>query len=275
MIPNKVKQRSALQEKIHTIIFEADTKAGRIFDLLLIGTIIFSVILVVLESVPEIKVRYGTFFYRTEWLLTFIFLTEYFLRIYCVQKPLKYIFSFLGLIDFFSSFSTVLGLFIPGAQSFLVIRSLRLLRIFRILKLTRYFSEGMIIMDALRSSRVKISVFLFTVMIIILLAGTTMYIIEGPEAGFTNIPVSMYWAVVTLTTVGYGDIAPLTNLGRILASGLMIVGYAIIAVPTGIVTSELSKSSYRRISNQACPGCGSQDHELGAAFCKKCGTKLD
>lgn len=276
MMSNKPKQRSPLQEKIHTIIFEADTRAGRTFDLVLTGIIIFSVILVILESVPHIKLNYGIYFYRTEWFLTTIFLIEYFLRIYSVQKPLNYIFSFLGIIDFLSSFSTIFGLFIPGAQSFLVIRALRLLRIFRVLKLTRYFSEGMMILDALKASRIKISVFLFTVVIIILLSGTTMYIIEGPEAGFTNIPVSMYWAVVTLTTVGYGDIAPLTNLGRILASVLMIVGYAIIAVPTGIVTSELTKGTNQKtISNQACPGCGSQDHDADAVYCKECGSKLE
>lgn len=266
---------SGLKKKIHTIIFESDTVAGRTFDLTLIATIIFSVILVILESVPAYKASYGRFFYITEWILTVTFLTEYFLRIYCVQKPLRYIFSFLGLIDFLSSFSTVLSLIVPGAQSFLVIRSLRLLRIFRILKLTRYFSEGVIIVNALKSSRVKISVFLFSVMILVLLIGTMMYLIEGPEAGFTNIPISMYWAIVTLTTVGYGDIAPVTSIGRILASMLMIVGYAIIAVPTGIVTSELTKPNYIKISNQACPGCGLQGHEPDANYCKSCGTKLD
>jgi voltage-gated potassium channel len=188
---------------------------------------VVSVILVILESVPQYRLIYGETFYVIEWCLTAIFVLEYFLRVWVVQRPIRYIISFLGLVDFFSSFSTVLSLFIPGAQSLLVIRALRLLRIFRILKLSRYFSEGVILIDALKASRIKISVFLFAIVIIILISGTTMYLIEGPEAGFTSIPVSMYWAIVTVTTVGYGDIAPLTSLGRILASALMIVGYAI------------------------------------------------
>lgn len=263
-----------LKSKIHTIIFESDTPAGRTFDLTLIGAIIFSVILVILESVPGYKERYGQFFFVAEWTLTLMFMVEYCLRVWVVQKPVRYMTSFLGVVDFFSSFSTVLGLFIPGAHSLIVIRALRLLRIFRILKLTRYFSEGLVLVEALKASRIKISVFLFSIIIIILLAGTTMYLIEGPEAGFTSIPVSMYWAIVTLTTVGYGDIAPLTNLGRILASLLMVTGYAIIAVPTGIVTSELSKPKVITLSNQACPGCGAEGHSRDAVYCKYCGTKL-
>lgn len=266
--------RPSLKEKLYSIIFESDTRAGRNFDLVLIFVIIFSIILVILESVPRYKMMYGEFFYYTEWFLTALFITEYFLRIYSARLPVKYIFSFLGIIDFFSSFATVISLFIPGAQSLLVVRALRLLRIFRILKLTRYFSEGMILLNALRASRVKISVFLFTVMILILVTGTTMYLIEGPDSGFTSIPVSMYWAVVTVTTVGYGDIAPTTNAGRVLASFLMIVGYAIIAVPTGIVTTELAKPKNMEISNETCPGCGTQGHTPDAVFCKYCGTKL-
>lgn len=263
-----------LKKKIHTVIFESDTRAGRNFDLALIGLIIFSVILVILESVPGNREVYGNMFNLIEWILTFLFMFEYCLRVWVVNHPFRYMTSFLGLVDFFSSFSTILGLFIPGAQSLLVIRALRLLRIFRILKLTRYFSEGVVLVEALKASRIKISVFLFSIIIIILIAGTSMYLIEGPEAGFTSIPISMYWAIVTLTTVGYGDIAPLTNLGRILASILMIMGYAIIAVPTGIVTSELTKNKVLKISNQACPGCGREGHSADAEFCKFCGTKL-
>lgn len=266
--------KNSFREKLYTIIFESDTKAGRNFDLALIATIILSVVLVILESVNSYRVRYGEIFYLMEWILTIIFLAEYILRIYAVNKPSKYIYSFFGLIDLFSILSTVSGLFIPGAQSLLIIRSLRLLRIFRILKLVRYFNEGMIIVEALKASRVKISVFLFTVMIIVLVTGTAMYLIEGPKAGFVNIPISMYWAIVTLTTVGYGDIAPLTNLGRILASMLMIVGYAIIAVPTGIVTSEMTKRSTDIDSKVSCPGCKSRDHIKDSKFCRFCGTEL-
>lgn len=231
--------------------------------------------MVVFESVASYRKEYASFFYYGEWTLTAVFIVEYFLRIYAVRKPAHYIFSFFGIIDFISSFATVASLYIPGVQSFLIIRSLRLLRVFRILKLARYFDEGSMILDALRASRIKISVFLFTVVILVLVAGTSMYIIEGSEAGFTNIPISMYWAVVTLTTVGYGDIAPLTNTGRILASILMIMGYAIIAVPTGIVTSEFSKRRFNQLSNQSCPGCGVQNHESDAHYCRICGARLE
>lgn len=264
-----------MKEKLFTIIFKADTPAGRNFDLALIGLILISVVLVILESVTEYRVLYGDFFYYSEWVLTVLFLIEYSLRVYCVRKPSAYIFSFFGVIDFISSFSTVLGLIVPGAQSFLVLRSLRLLRIFRILKLARYFSEGMILLEALRASRIKISVFLFSVLIIVLVTGTSMYLIEGPPAGFTNIPISMYWAIVTLTTVGYGDIAPVTNIGRILASALMIIGYAIIAVPTGIVTSELTKSKKTGSMDRHCGVCGTTDHPESASFCYSCGQKME
>jgi voltage-gated potassium channel len=266
--------RESHKVKLYTIIFEADTKAGRNFDLALIAAILLSVLLIIMESVPEYRILYGNYFYVFEWILTAVFIIEYFLRIYSVTQPRKYIFSFFGIIDFVSSFATVFSLFIPGVHSFLVIRSLRLIRIFRILKLARYFSEGMTLLNALRASRVKISVFLFSVLIIVLVAGTTMYIIEGPEAGFTNIPISMYWAIVTLTTVGYGDIAPMTNLGRMIASLLMIVGYAIIAVPTGIVTSELTSPRFLKVSNKACPGCGSQANFPNSNFCSHCGVNL-
>jgi voltage-gated potassium channel len=263
-----------LKHKLYTIIFEAETPAGRNFDLALILIILFSVGLVILESIPAYQLQYGATLYYLEWVMTGIFLTEYFLRIYCVRRPLDYIFSFFGIIDFFSSFATIISIFVPGAQSFLIVRSLRLLRIFRILKLARYFSESMIIINALRASRIKISVFLFAVLILVLLAGTTMYIVEGPAAGYTNIPVSMYWAVVTLTTVGYGDISPQTDLGRLIASCLMIVGYAIIAVPTGIVTSEFTRRQFFPLSTKSCQACNAEDHLDDAIFCRRCGQHL-
>ncbi len=263
-----------MKHKIYDIIFETDTPAGRAFDICLIFLILLSVVLVILESIPEYRLAYGTYLYYAEWILTGLFLCEYFLRIYSLKKPISYIFSFFGVVDFFSSFATVFSLLIPGAQSFLIIRSFRLLRIFRILKLARYFDESQVIMNALIASKIKISVFLFTVMILVLLSGTAMYIIEGPTAVFTNIPISMYWAVVTLTTVGYGDIAPATNLGKLLASFLMIAGYAIIAVPTGIVTSELTKVKLGPTTDRACPGCGTQSNLPGSNFCRVCGINI-
>ena len=263
-----------LKNKLHTIIFESETPAGRTFDLVLILAIVSSVIVVILESEPVIQSTYGSLLYGLEWFFTILFLIEYALRIYAVKKPLSYVFSFFGLIDLASCLPTLLSIVFPGAQSLLVIRALRLLRIFRILKLGWYFNEGLIIVNALKASRAKILVFFFSIILIIIVAGTTMYLIEGPEAGFTSIPTSMYWAVVTLTTVGYGDIAPASTFGRFVASLLMIMGYAIIAVPTGIITSELTRQDHHKLNNEACPGCGAQGHESDAIYCHKCGTRL-
>lgn len=264
----------SLQDKIHTIVFESETRGGKLFDLILILAIVLSVVVVLLESEPTIQSTYGPMLYSLEWLFTVIFIFEYLLRIYAVKKPFHYIFSFFGLIDLAACLPTILSLFIPGAQSLLVIRALRLLRIFRIFKLGWYFNEGLVILNALKASRAKISVFLFSVIIIIIISGTLMYLIEGPASGFTSIPTSMYWSVVTLTTVGYGDIAPASTLGRFVASVLMITGYAIIAVPTGIITSELNRKNQRPLYNEACPGCGAQGHEADAIFCHRCGTKM-
>jgi voltage-gated potassium channel len=189
-----------------------------------------------------------------------------------VKKPLDYAFSFFGLVDLFSTIPLFLVMLIPGASSLMIIRSIRLIRVFRIFKLGTYFNEGSIILDALRSSRYKISVFFFTVIIIVTISGAMMYMVESPESGFTDIPTSIYWAIVTMTTVGYGDIAPATTLGKFLASLLMISGYAIIAVPTGIVTAELSRVNH--VTNNACPACGREGHDMNALFCKYCGSKL-
>jgi voltage-gated potassium channel len=268
-------RNETFKRKIHTVIFESETVAGKSFDLALIAFIVLSILVVVFESIPSFQAVYGDFFYIAEWAFTIIFLIEYFLRLYCVGKPLRYVFSFFGLIDLLSCLPTLLSLFFPGFQSLLVIRALRLLRIFRIFKLGWYFDEGVVIVNALKASRAKIFVFLYTVVIIIVIMGAVMYFVEGEESGFVSIPVSMYWAVVTLTTVGYGDITPATPLGRILASILMIVGYGIIAVPTGIVTSELIKRPRKKIYNEACPGCGFQDHESDSFYCRKCGTSLE
>lgn len=262
-----------LKKRIHAIIFEAETKEGKLFDVALVIVILLSVLTAIFESMYA-DGGFQTLFYSLEWFFTVIFLAEYILRIYSIERPSKYVLSFYGIIDLVSCLPTLLSVLIPGAQSLIVIRALRLLRIFRIFKLANYFSESMVLYDALMAARVKITVFLFSILIIVTLSGTAMHVVEGAENGFTNIPTSMYWAIVTLTTVGYGDLSPKTDLGRFLASVIMIMGYAIIAVPTGIITSELTRSKYQNISNRACPGCGSQGHGQDAAFCKNCGASL-
>lgn len=261
-----------LKDKLHTIIFESETPAGKAFDVTLIGLILISIFAVIIESIPAVREQHGQFFLYLELFLTGVFAIEYLLRLYSVRRPLSYAFSFFGLVDFFSVVPIFLVMTLPGAQSLMILRALRLLRIFRIFKLGTYFNEGSIILDALRSSRYKISVFFFSIIIIVTIAGAMMYMVESPESGFTDIPTSIYWAIVTMTTVGYGDIAPATPLGKALASLLMISGYAIIAVPTGIVTAELTRHNH--VTNNACPNCGKEGHEDNAVFCKFCGSKL-
>ncbi|PKQ66258.1 ion transporter [Labilibaculum manganireducens] len=266
---------SITKDRLYEIIFEADTKPGKIFDISLLIVIILSILLVVLESVPSIERDYHDVLKLSEWLITAIFSLEYMLRIWIVQKPKAYIFSFYGIIDLLSVLPSYLGLVVAGTHGFMVIRALRLLRIFRILKLNRYIKEGAIIVRALRQSRIKISVFLFAVLTMVIIIGTIMYLIEGSENGFTSIPRGIYWAVVTLTTVGYGDISPATSLGQFFASFVMIIGYAIIAVPTGIVTVELSKQSSKAASTQVCPNCLADNHTEDALYCNQCGKKLN
>lgn len=262
------------RDKLYEIIFEADTRSGKIFDVVLLFVILLSVLLVMLESVPSIRESYSQLLRTLEWGITVIFTIEYLLRIIIVKKAFKYIFSFYGIIDFLSVIPTYLGLFIVGSHSLVVIRILRLLRVFRILKLTRYTQAGRTLAKAMWASREKISVFIFFVLTIVVIVGTIMYLIEGEAHGFTSIPRSIYWSIVTLTTVGYGDISPETSLGQLLASVVMILGYAIIAVPTGIVTAEMMKSSTDN-NTQVCPGCLHDKHEDDAIFCKKCGTRLN
>lgn len=264
---------STLRHKIHTIIFESETPAGKAFDVALILMILASVLVVVLESVDSIRERFGTLLHVLEWFFTVCFTVEYALRLYCVKRPLAYAASFFGVIDLLSCLPMYLSLLIPGAQSLLVLRSLRLLRIFRIFKLNHYFDEGSVILQALRYSKYKILVFLFSILIIVLISGTLMYFVEGPASGFRNIPISLYWSVVTMTTVGYGDLAPQKPLGQFLASILMIMGYAIIAVPTGIVSAEFSRMR-GRVTHNACPTCGAEGHDPDALHCKFCGGKL-
>ena len=266
---------SRLRARFHEIIFESDTPAGRAFDLLLLVAIVASVFVVMLESVASIRARAGPTLRALEWFFTILFTIEYALRLFTVQRPLRYAVSLFGLIDLFAVLPTYLSIVFPGAQSFLVIRLLRLLRIFRVLKLGEYLRESHVLAQALRASRRKIQVFLLSTITIVVVVGTLMYVIEGEEHGFTSIPVSIYWAVVTLTTVGYGDLAPVTPLGQSLAALLMLTGYGIIAVPTGIVTAELARAaSAGTVSSQACPSCGLGAHEHDAVYCRKCGAKL-
>lgn len=265
---------SKFKEELYEIIFEADTQAGKLFDIVLLFVILISVILVMLESVASISDNNQKILKTSEWIITAIFTLEYVLRVIIVRKPFRYIFSFYGIIDFLSVIPTYLGLFIVGSHSLVVIRILRLLRVFRILKLTRYTSAGRTLGRAMWHSREKISVFIFLVLILVVIIGTIMYLIEGEAHGFTSIPVSIYWAIVTLTTVGYGDISPETSLGQFLASIVMIMGYAIIAVPTGIVTSELMKPTSKQ-NTQVCHSCLCESHDDDAVFCKKCGHKIN
>ena len=265
--------RPRWRARLHEIIFEADTRAGRAFDLALLVAILVSVAAVVLESVVSIRHAYGGALRTVEWAITAAFTVEYVLRLVAVDRPARYARSFLGVVDLLAIVPSYLALVAPETQSLIVIRVVRLLRIFRILKLTHFLSEAQVLSSALRASRRKITVFLGFVGNVVVIVGALMYVIEGEEHGFTSIPTSMYWAVVTLTTVGYGDIAPRTALGQLMAALLMILGYGVIAVPTGIVTAELASAS-RGVSRQACPGCGREGHDVDAVHCKFCGASL-
>ena len=272
--PQSSTHTSDLRRRIHEIIFKADTPAGKAFDIALLWTILLSVLTVMLDSVADISVEYGRPLRILEWVFTLLFTAEYFLRIYCSPRPGRYIRSFFGLVDLVSILPTYLSFFIAGSQSLLVIRALRLLRVFRILNLAQYRGESHVLLNALKASRHKITVFLGAVLMVVLIMGATMYLIEGKEHGFDSIPTSMYWAVVTMTTVGYGDIAPQTVIGQVLASVLMILGYGIIAVPTGIVSAELVRSPVGDVRKQACPACETKGHDFDATHCKHCGAKL-
>ncbi|MEM8533422.1 MAG: ion transporter [Chloroflexota bacterium] len=263
------------QQQLHSIIFEADTPLGKFFDVMLIICILASVLVVILESVVSLRDQYSLLFLTLEWIFTLLFTVEYVLRLLSVRRPLRYAFSFFGIVDLLSIIPTYLALLIPGVQSLIVIRVLRLLRLFRILKMVKYVREANILVTALRASQPKITVFLLTVLSVTVIVGAAMHLIEGPEHGFTNIPMSMYWAIVTLTTVGFGDIIPQTASGRLLASVLMVMGYGIIAVPTGIVSVELSRATKAYHEANACHGCGRMGHDLDAEYCKYCGEALE
>ena len=272
MPERKPERNDWLRHRLHEIIFEADTPAGKFFDVALIFSIIISVIVVMLDSVAALDLQYGKLFFYLEWFFTLIFTVEYGLRLSCIGRPAKYAKSFYGIVDLLSILPSYISLLLPAGKYLLVIRILRLLRVFRVLKLVQYVGESNFLQRALWASRRKIAVFLLSVFLLMIIFGSVMYIVEGGENGFTSIPRSIYWAIVTMTTVGYGDISPQTSLGQAIASLVMILGYGIIAIPTGIVTAELTFQQH--VSTQACPECSAEGHDLDATHCKFCGADL-
>jgi voltage-gated potassium channel len=268
------KRLSPWREKMHEVIFEADTPAGKRFDVALLLAIVVGVGLVVLESVAAVEQHYGPWLRAAEWFITILFTIEYLLRLISVRRPLRYAFSFLGLVDFLALVPTYLSVFIAGTQPLLVIRALRLLRVFRVFKFARYLSEMAALIEAIRATKTKIAVFLITVLTLVLIMGTLMYVIEGEQSGFTSIPRGVYWAIVTVTTVGYGDIAPVTVLGQLVAAVAMVIGYSLIIIPTGIFSVELLRAKQGEISTQSCPSCSREGHDSDAIHCKYCGDAL-
>lgn len=273
----KKRELKPWQKKLHEIIFGADTRLGKLFDIVLFYVIIASIVLVMLESVQELDAKYNLLFKILEWTITVLFTVEYIARIITIKNPRRYVFSFYGIIDLLSTIPMYLSFFIAGTHSLVALRALRLLRVFRILKLTRYIGESTNFVIALKESRAKIAVFISFVVIVCIILGTIMYLVESPESGFTSIPVSVYWSIVTLTTVGYGDILPATPLGQLIASAIMILGYGIIAIPTGIVSAQMAKNDHQQHTNDidSCPNCLFDNHSSGAKFCSKCGHNLD
>lgn len=262
------------KERTHEIIFETGTRAGRIFDITLIIMIVTSVAVVMLDSVASVREAHGPLLYGIEWFFTIAFTIEYILRLYSVGKPMRYATSFYGIVDLLAILPTYIGLFVGGTHYLVVIRDLRMLRIFRVLKVTKYLREMELLRRALLASRGRIMVFIFAVLLIAIIAGSLMYVVEGPEHGYTSIPKGVYWAIVTMTTVGYGDISPDTPLGQLLATGLMILGYGIIAVPTGIVTAEMTKIVNDPVL-QSCPACAKESYQPGAIYCAHCAAELN
>ena len=267
-------QSNTWRSNLHEVIFESNTSAGKAFDICLLVSILASIVVVMLDSVASLHLRYGKIFFIIEWGFTILFTIEYILRLFSVKRPFRYVVSFLGLVDLLAIIPMYLSIFLAGAQSLLVLRALRLLRIFRIFKLTHFLSEMSFLGAALRSSAKKISIFMLVVIAIVVILGSIMYLVESVENGFTNIPESIYWAIVTITTVGYGDIAPTTPAGKFIASLIMLIGYGIIAVPTGILTTEIALMSRSKKGHEVCPGCGKEGHDENAVFCKYCGEKL-
>ncbi len=262
------------RHQLHDVIFEADTPLGKAFDLALIWLIVLSVFAVMLETVASIRADYGRILRAAEWMFTVLFTIEYVLRLISVKRAWRYAVSFFGIVDLVAILPTYLSLLLPGGQALLVVRALRLLRVFRVLKLAHHVKEAAVLMRAMKASRYKFTVFIATVITLVIIMGSLIYLIEGAEHGFTSIPRSIYWAIVTITTVGYGDIAPQTNIGQVVAAIAMLMGYAIIAVPTGIVTVELGRQSRLEVSTQVCRSCAREGHEADAVHCKFCGAKL-
>jgi voltage-gated potassium channel len=271
----KEKGASNWQEKLHGFIYESETKAGRAFDVALLFCILTSIVVVMLDSVHELHARFGKIFLVLEWVFTGLFTVEYILRLISIRRPYKYVFSFFGVIDLLAIIPSYLSVFFLGAQSLLVLRALRLLRIFRIFRLVHFLSEMRFLSVAIANSLRKISIFILFVLTCVVILGSVIYLVEDDNSGFTSIPQSVYWAIVTITTVGYGDVAPATPLGKFIASFIMLLGYGIIAVPTGIVTTEMAQAyKGRGRANNACPNCGKEGHDMDARFCKFCGEKL-
>ena len=270
----KIKPIDRWRSTLHEIIFEADTPVGKAFDILLILTIMVSVFVVMLDSVQAVHVKHAHLLSVIEWIITGLFTVEYAMRILSVQRPAMYMRSFYGIVDVLAILPSYTSLLFPGMRYLQAIRIVRVLRIFRVLKLVRYIREAKILANALKASWRKITVFLFTVLILVTIFGCVVYVIEGEANGFTSIPRSIYWAIVTLTTVGYGDLSPKTGMGQTFAAIIMILGYAIIAVPTGIVTVEMTKAEAKQISTQSCPFCSAEGHDVDAVHCKYCGGKL-
>ncbi|QFU00509.1 Cyclic nucleotide-gated potassium channel [Halomonas sp. THAF5a] len=265
-----------LRTRVFQIIFESDTPLAKGFDIALIGAILASVLVVMLESIASLRAGHAALFYWIEWGFTLAFTLELAVRLYCLERPLQYLKSFYGIIDLVAILPTWLALVLPGAQSLVVVRLLRTLRIFRVLRLMEFVGEGRLLVDALKRSGHQIFLFLFTVFMLVTIFASLVYLIEPEEAGFTSIPKAIYWAVVTLTTVGYGDITPVTPLGQAISVMVMLIGYSIIAVPTGVFSAEVIRSIRAdRYSDEACPGCGHDRHEQRARYCLRCGTWLD
>jgi len=271
---NEALEGKSWRERAYIVIFFTNTRAGKRFDTWLLAVIMASLVVVMLDSVASIRAEYGPLFKGLEWVFTGIFAVEYIVRIYSHPEPRKYIFSFYGAIDLLSVLPAFLALLFADAQYLLIVRVIRMLRIFRVLKLTPYLSQANFLLVALRGSQQKIVVFLLSVSTMVVVYGALMYVIEGPDNGFTSIPMSIYWAVVTLTTVGFGDIVPHTPLGKAVATLVMITGYSIIAVPTGIFTAELANAMRQDSLQHPCPSCDKPSHEPNAAFCSRCGSQL-
>ena len=263
------------RSKLHDTIYESNTTAGKIFDIALLLLIILSIVTVILDSIKIYNRQYASLFTILEWIFTILFTAEYLLRLVSIDKPLRYVFSFLGIIDLLAIIPSYLSIFFIGAESLMVFRVLRFLRVFRIFKLTHFLSEMQFLKAAITGSLKKISIFMMVVLGLVIILGSVMYLVEGGRNGFSSIPDSIYWAIVTITTVGYGDISPVTSLGKFIASFIMLIGYGIIAVPTGIITTEMALAERsRKQGHETCPGCGKEGHDQDAIFCKRCGSLL-